>query len=149
MFAIVYNWVHRFKRGPTSTKDEHRLGRPVEVTTPEMIDKIHHTFLSDRLIKMHKIVEATVFSISHKKLGVEKILIRWVPRLLSEKNKRNRVLDSEAILAIFRRNPARKRNLAVCSLATVASRAQSVRASNCHILEGALLHREKFLVTVT
>ena len=30
---------------------------------------------------------------------------RWVPRLLSEENKRNRVVDSAAILALFRRNP--------------------------------------------
>ena len=29
----------------------------------------------------------------------------WVPRLLSEENKHNRVVDSEAILAIIRRNP--------------------------------------------
>ena len=36
-------------------------------------------------------------------------------------------------------NTAWKTNSAVCSLATVASRLQSVRSSNCHILEGVLL----------
>ena len=41
VFAIVYNCVNEFKRDRTSTKDEHRMGRPVEVTTPKMIDKIH------------------------------------------------------------------------------------------------------------
>ena len=40
MFATVYNWANEFKRGRTSTKDEHRSGHPVEVATPEMIDKI-------------------------------------------------------------------------------------------------------------
>ncbi|EFN88747.1 Putative uncharacterized protein FLJ37770, partial [Harpegnathos saltator] len=74
-----------FKRGRTSTKDEHRSGRPVEVTTPEMIDKIHDMVLSDRRIKVREIVEATsisqgtVFSILHEKLGVKKISARWVP----------------------------------------------------------------------
>ena len=58
VFATVYNWVNEFKRGRTSTKDEHRSGRPVEVTTPEMIDKIHDMALSDRRIKVHEIVEA-------------------------------------------------------------------------------------------
>ena len=59
---------------------------------------------------MRKIVEArgisqeTVFSILHEKLGVKKILVRWVPRFFSEENKRNRVVDSEAILAFFRGN---------------------------------------------
>ncbi|XP_067131309.1 histone-lysine N-methyltransferase SETMAR-like [Centruroides vittatus] len=111
VFATVYNWVNEFKRGRTSTKDEHRSGRPVEVTTSEMIDKIHHMILSDQRIKVHEIVEATgisqgtVFSILHKKLGVKKISARWVPRLLSVENKRNRVVDSEAVLALFRRNP--------------------------------------------
>ena len=47
MFATVYNWVNEFKRGRTSTKDEHRTGRLVEVTNPIMIDKIHDKVLSD------------------------------------------------------------------------------------------------------
>ena len=109
--ATVYNWVNEFKRGHTSTKDKHRSGRPVEVTTPEMMDKIHYMVLSDRRIKMRKIVEATgisqgtVSSISHEKLGVTKISARWVPRLLLDENKRNTVVDSDAILAFFRCNP--------------------------------------------
>ena len=74
VFATVYNWVNEFKHGHTSTKDEHRSGRPVEVTTPEMIDKIHDIVLSDRRIKVREIVDATgisqgtVFSILHEKL---------------------------------------------------------------------------------
>ena len=83
----------------------------MEVTTPETIGRIHDMVLNDRRIKVREIVEAigisqgTLFSILHEKLGVKKILARWVPRLLSEENKRNRVVDSEAILALFRRNP--------------------------------------------
>ena len=83
----------------------------MEVTTPEMVDKIHNMVLSDRRVKVRKIVKATgisqgtVFSILHEKLGVNKISARWVPDLLSKENKRDRVLDSEAILALFRRNP--------------------------------------------
>ena len=54
-------------------KDEYRLGRSVEVTTPEMIDKIHDIVLSDRRIKVREIVDATeisqdtVFPILHRK----------------------------------------------------------------------------------
>ncbi|XP_036144769.1 protein GVQW3-like [Monomorium pharaonis] len=89
VFATVYNWVNEFKRGRTSTKGERRSGRPVEVTTPAIIDKIHDMVLSNRRIKVREIVEATgisqdtVFSILHEKLGVKKISARWVPRLLS------------------------------------------------------------------
>ena len=107
---MKFNWVNEFERGRTSIKDEHRLGSPVEVTTSETIDKIHMV-LTDRRIKVREIIEATgisqstVFSILHEKLGVKKISARWVPRLLSKENKRNCVVDSEAILAPLRRNP--------------------------------------------
>ena len=73
-------WVNEFKRGRTSTKDEHRSGRPVEVSTPEMIDKIHDMVLSDRRIKVREIddttgiSQGTVVFILHEKLGVKKIL---------------------------------------------------------------------------
>ena len=51
------------------------------------------------------ISQGIVFSILYEKMGEKKISTRWVPRLLSEENKRNRVVDSEAILALSRRNP--------------------------------------------
>ena len=65
--------------------------------TTEMIDKIHDIVLSDRRIKVRKIVETTdisqgtVFSVLHEKLSVKKISARWVRHLISEENKRNRV----------------------------------------------------------
>ena len=79
VFATVYKWVNEFKRGRTSIRVEHRSGPPIEVTTPEIIDKIHDMVLSDRRIKVREIVEATgisqgtVFSISITKLDVKKI----------------------------------------------------------------------------
>ena len=39
VFATVHNWVNEFKRGRTSTKDEHRSGRPVEATTSVANDR--------------------------------------------------------------------------------------------------------------
>ncbi|EFN87818.1 hypothetical protein EAI_07086, partial [Harpegnathos saltator] len=35
-------------RGRTSCQDERRNGRPNEVTTPEMVKKIHKMVLDDR-----------------------------------------------------------------------------------------------------
>ena len=110
VFTTLHNWINEFKYGRKSAKDKHRSGRPVEVTTPEMIDKNHDIVLSDRQIKVREIVadtdisQGTVFSILHEKLDGKKISARWVPRLLSEKNKRNRVVDFQAILAFFCRN---------------------------------------------
>ena len=110
-FATIYNWVNEFKRGRLSTKDEHRQGRPVEATTSEMIDKIQDMILNDRRIKLTEIAKTTglskgtVFSIIHEKLGMKKISARWVPRLLSAENKRNRVRAATAALELYLSNP--------------------------------------------
>ena len=40
LFKTVYDWMIELKPGRTSTRDEPRLGRPVEITTLEMIGKI-------------------------------------------------------------------------------------------------------------
>ena len=71
VFATVYSWVNQVKSGRTSTKDEHRSGRPVKRPTPEIIDKIEDMVLIDRRIKVREIIEVrgisqgTVFSILH------------------------------------------------------------------------------------
>ncbi|GBN40167.1 hypothetical protein AVEN_135524-1 [Araneus ventricosus] len=75
---LVLIGVSEFKSGCASTNDENRSGRPVEVTSSKMFNKIHDVVLSDRRIKVRDIVEATgisqgtVFSILHEKLGVKK-----------------------------------------------------------------------------
>jgi transposase len=40
-FITIKYWVAEFKRGRSSCQDEHRSGRPKDVTTPEMVKKIH------------------------------------------------------------------------------------------------------------
>jgi len=109
--ATIYNWLNEFKRGRTSTNDEPRSGRPVEVTTLEMINKIHDMVLSDRRLKLSEIADITgiskgsVISILHEKLGMKKLSARWMPRLLTAENKRNRVVACESVLARISRNP--------------------------------------------
>uniref|UniRef100_T1HEK8 Uncharacterized protein n=1 Tax=Rhodnius prolixus TaxID=13249 RepID=T1HEK8_RHOPR len=40
-----------FRSGHMGTSDAERSGRPVEVTTPEIIDKIHDMVMDDRRVK--------------------------------------------------------------------------------------------------
>ena len=89
----------RVKCGHTSTKDEPRSRRLVDIV------------LSDRRLKVREWVEATrvskgtVIAILQEKLGLQKISARWVPHLLSPENKRTQVVTSEALLARIRGNP--------------------------------------------
>jgi len=36
----VHNWVQKFSEGRTSIEDEHRAGRPVEIATLEMLQRV-------------------------------------------------------------------------------------------------------------
>ena len=66
------NWVAEFERGHTSCQDEHRSGRPNEVTTTEMVNKFHKIVLDDRRLKVR---ELTVM-IGISKSAVYRILTR-------------------------------------------------------------------------
>ena len=58
----VYFWINEFKRDRTTTKDETRSGRPIEVTTSDMMEKIHHMVMEDRRIKVREISKAVGIS---------------------------------------------------------------------------------------
>ncbi|EFN88306.1 Putative uncharacterized protein FLJ37770, partial [Harpegnathos saltator] len=56
-FTTVKYWVAEFKRGRMSCQDEHRSGQPKEVTTPEMVKKIHKVVLDDRRLKVRELAD--------------------------------------------------------------------------------------------
>ena len=108
--SIKY-WTAEFKRGRTSIYDEERPGRPIEVTTPEMIEKIHDILMNDRRLKVREIGEAVGISIERVQkiwnddLDMRKLCARWVPRLLTIDHKHIRVTTSKECLAMLKRNP--------------------------------------------
>lgn len=110
-YATVKYWIAEFKRGRTSTKDEHAGGPPITVTTPENIEKVHDMVLDDPRVKVREIAEAvgistgSVISILHEKLDMRKLTARWVPRLLTIDQKRERVRTSQQCLDMFNHNP--------------------------------------------
>ena len=87
--STVKQWISEFKKSLTSTDDETGSGRLIEVPTGEMIEKIHKIVLGDRRLKMSQIAETTgmstdrVHNILHQHLFMEKLCVRWVPRLLT------------------------------------------------------------------
>ncbi|XP_055918683.1 protein GVQW3-like [Eupeodes corollae] len=88
-YSTINQWVSEFKKGRLSTSDEPHSGRPVEVTTPDMIEKIHQIVLEDHRLKVHEIAKTCkmpnecVQNILHQHLHMQKLCARWVPRLLT------------------------------------------------------------------
>jgi histone-lysine N-methyltransferase SETMAR len=106
----VEKWFAEFKRGRTDTDDAERSGRPIEVVTPENIEKVHRIVLENRKVKLReiadtlKISEGSVHTILHERLSMRKLFSKWVPRLLTVDQKQQRVDDSERCLELFMRN---------------------------------------------
>ncbi|XP_028049337.1 uncharacterized protein LOC114255262 [Monomorium pharaonis] len=91
------------------TSNAKRSGRLVEVTTPEIIDKIYD-MLDFRRLRLRSYVSAVGISneqthnILHQHLSMKKLSTRWVPRLLTIDRKRNRVRYCKDGLQLLQRN---------------------------------------------
>ena len=87
------------------------MSAPKTATTEDNVKKIHDLVLADRRLKVREIAETVGISkdrvgyILHESLGMRKLSARWVPRLLTPDNKRNRETTSEQCLTLFKRNP--------------------------------------------
>lgn len=95
----------------TSTFDEPRLGRPVEVTTPAINEKIHK--MMDHRSKVAKIAQTTRMSaervchILHQRLHIEKLCARWLLPLLTIVQKLIWKIVSNKNLARYKLNPGK------------------------------------------
>ena len=106
-YATVENWMAEFKCGDFSTCNVPRPGRPITVTTPEIIDQIHELILEDRWISTKSVAEE--LGISHEQVGsiiredldMRKLSVKWVPKRLNADQKRPRCQSSEQLLEFF------------------------------------------------
>ena len=98
--------------GGRAWKTTPRPGRPVTVTTPETIAKIHGIIMADRRVTERYIAielgisRERVHTVIHNELQMSRVSARWVPKLLSADQKRTRHNMSKDNLAIFKANPA-------------------------------------------
>jgi len=95
------------KRGDFSARDAPRPGRPKTVTTPDIIDQIHHLILEDSGSSAKLIDEQLGISrqwvgpIIHEDLDMRKLSAKWVPKCLNADQKRQRCQSSEQLLDFF------------------------------------------------
>ena len=110
-YTTVKKWAAEFKRGRESLEDDPRSGRPVTVSTQDVIDKVLDIILADRRTTQRTIAfelqisQERVHNIIHQDLGMTKVSARWVPRLLTPDHKRARLVTSRDNLALFERDP--------------------------------------------
>lgn len=110
-YSTVAKWVAEFKRGRDSLEDAPRSGRPRTSTDEETIHRIEDLVLTDRRVKMHQLAQmvgiskGSINSILHDKLNMNKVSARWVPKMLTAFDKRNRLESSTELVGLYDRNP--------------------------------------------
>ena len=110
LIGMIHKWFSEFCCGRTSTSDAERSGRPKEVTTPEVVQKIYE-IMNNHCMKLREVADIVnisyecVYNIIHEELHMKKLSARWVPRLLTNVQKMNRMTISKQCLAMFQRNP--------------------------------------------
>ena len=110
-YSTVAKWAAEFKRGRQSLEDDPRSGRPLEVTTPEVIRRVEDLVMADRRLKVKEVAtevgisEGSVFNILHDHLHLSKVSARWVPRNLQVQDRQQRMQLSSQLLELCRRDP--------------------------------------------
>ena len=105
-YSTVAKWSAEFKRGRDSLEDDPRPGRPADVISQEMIDRVERLVLNDRRIKVAELASecgisnGSVYTIIHEHLGMSKVSARWVPRNLNMQDRQQRVESRVAQAAI-------------------------------------------------
>ena len=107
----VKKWVAKYKRGRKSLEDDPRSGRPNDVTNDENAVKVESMVMADRRLTINDIAtgvglsHGTVCTILHKRLKMNKVCCRWVPRNLSDGDQMKRLECSRELLTLYDTDP--------------------------------------------
>jgi len=99
-----YEWYQRFKSGRTSTEDDPKSGRPSSSTGDDHIEKVRSVIHENHRLTIREVSEevgickSSCHTILTEKLKMHRVAAKFVPRLLTEEQKQNRVTVSQELL---------------------------------------------------
>ena len=106
-YDTVRSWKNKFESGVESIKNAPKSGRPKFASRKEIVLKVKEIIEGDARFTIRDIARKVVISLStvhlilKKHLKVRKIFARWVPHLLTDEQKRQRVKVAKKMLQIF------------------------------------------------
>ena len=98
-------------RGRESIEDDARTGRPKDATTDENVEIVHNLVMCDRRRYLRRIASevgisfGAVQTIITDILGMSKVSARWVPKMLSDDQKRSWLDISRYLLSRYGDDP--------------------------------------------
>jgi histone-lysine N-methyltransferase SETMAR len=112
----VYRWFKAFTNGLVNVKDRNRSGRPQTAISSRNIAAVKTLIEDDARYTVREIAyylnlsTGTIQTILTKELNLRKVCTRWVPHLLTEDQKKERVRLANETLKIFKKLTSRKIN---------------------------------------
>ena len=103
-YSTVTRWIKRFKSGIETVDSASGRGRPASIVTSKMTDKVNDLLKIDARMTTRQVARSlsistgSAFKILKKKLGVSRIAARWIPHLLTDGQKRDRVSIARKLL---------------------------------------------------
>ena len=100
----TYEWWKRFKEDRTSVDDDPRSGLPSTSKTDDNVAKVREVIRSNRRLTVREVAEEVGISktvcreILTENLGMHRIAAKFVPHLLTDDQKQNRVDVSQELL---------------------------------------------------
>ena len=104
----VFRWVQAFKAGKFSVEDDPRPGRPKTSVTKANIAAVKIVVEQDMRLSVKDIAsctgisEGTVQIILKKHLHLRKVCARWIPHLLTEERKTQRLKCAQELLKTYK-----------------------------------------------
>ena len=99
-YDTVRRWKKKFESGVESIKNAPKSGRPKSASRKEIVSKIKEIIEGDARFTVRDIVRKIGISLSTVHL-ILKISARWVPHLLTDEQKRQRVKVAKKLLQMF------------------------------------------------
>ena len=99
-----YEWYQSFKSGGTSIEDDPKSGWPSSSTGDDHIEKVRSVICENRRLTIREvskevgICKSSCHTILTEKLKMHRVAAKFVPRLLTEEQKQNRVTVSQELL---------------------------------------------------
>ena len=104
----VFRWVKAFKAGKFSVEDDTRPGRPKTSVTKANIAAVKIVVEQDARLSVKDIAsctgisEGSVQTILKRRLDLRKVCARWVPHLLTEEQKTQRLKCARELLKAYK-----------------------------------------------
>ena len=104
-------WATEFKQRRESIDDDERSGRPKDATIDENVEIVHNLVMCDSRRDLRSIASevgisfGAVQTILTDVLGMFKVSARWVPRILTDDQKRSRLDISRYLLSHYEDDP--------------------------------------------